>query len=411
MVRKFPHPRSDRSMSEMPRFHARVLGERLAHTRQMVFVSGPPQVGKSTSCRALASGYVSWDSSEDRRLVLSGAQAVARFLGLERPHAQDATVVFDNLCRYRKWMEFLHALRLRCGPRPRFVVTGSAAPDIAREGSRALAGRWFHLRVHPWSVSECVRTMPPVAPVQSPECTDDADWAALVEHGGFPEPFLRRDPAFTRDWQSRRRDRLIGEELHGLAPLQDPVALRTLAGMLAGRSSVPLIYSEFARELGVTVETISRWVDLLARLHYGFCVRPWFANLAKALRREPKWFLRDWSEVSDTQARQRTFVACHLLKSVQGWTDLGLGRFELRYVRDKLKREVDFLVMRNAKPWFLVEVGSDDRMGDPLGYFQANTGARHAFHVVFEGPFVNTDCFAAVGPLVVPARTLLSQLL
>ena len=36
--------------------------------------------------------------------------------------------------------------------------------------------------------------------------------------------------------------------------------------------------------------TIKRWVDLLARLHYGFMVRPWFTNVAKALRKEPKWF-------------------------------------------------------------------------------------------------------------------------
>jgi predicted AAA+ superfamily ATPase len=65
--------------------------------------------------------------------------------------------------------------------------------------------------------------------------------------------------------------------------------------------------------------------------------------------------------------RAETFVACHLLKAVDGWTDLGLGSFELRYLRDKLKREVDFLVVRDRKPWFLVEVKtSATRLSDSL---------------------------------------------
>jgi predicted AAA+ superfamily ATPase len=101
---------------------------------------------------------------------------------------------------------------------------------------------------------------------------------------------------------------------------------------------------------------VKRWIDLLARLHYGFMVRPWFKNIAKALRKEPKWFQRDWSGLADDGSRAETFVACHLLKAVEGWTDLGFGDFELRYVRDKQKREVDFLVVRDRKPWFLVEV-------------------------------------------------------
>ena len=101
-----------------------------------------------------------------------------------------------------------------------------------------------------------------------------------------------------------------------------------------------------------------------------------------------------------------------LLKAVEGWTDLGLGRFELRYLRDKLKREVDFVVVRDRKPWFLVEVKtSETRLSDALGYFQTQTKARNAFQVVMELPFVKADCFERSEPTIVPARTLLSQLL
>jgi predicted AAA+ superfamily ATPase len=141
-------------------------------------------------------------------------------------------------------------------------------------------------------------------------------------------------------------------------------------------------------------------------------VRPWFRNVAKALRKEPKWFQRDWSGLTDEGARAETLVACHLLKAVEGWTDLGFGDFELRYLRDKQKREVDFLVVRDRKPWFLVEVKHGDTGLSPsLAYFQFQTKAVHAFQVVFDLPYESADCFQVKHPVVVPAKTFLSQLL
>ena len=173
-----------------------------------------------------------------------------------------------------------------------------------------------------------------------------------------------------------------------------------------------LFYDPSSQEVGVAVDTVKRWVDLLERLHFGFRVRPWFTNVSKALRKEPKWFLRDWSNVEDPGARAETLVACHLLKAVEGWSDLGLGRFELRYLRDKLKREVDFVVVRDRKPWFLVEVKTrDTSLSEALRYFQATTRAPHAFQAVIEQPYIDVDCFSRNEPVVVPARTLLSQLL
>ena len=97
---------------------------------------------------------------------------------------------------------------------------------------------------------------------------------------------------------------------------------------------------------------------------------------------------------------------------MEGWEDLGFGRFELRYLRDKAKREVDFVVVRDRKPWFLVEVKkSDTRLSPSLEYFQKETRAPHAFQAVLEMDPVDADCFARRDPVVVPVRTFLSQLL
>jgi predicted AAA+ superfamily ATPase len=132
----------------------------------------------------------------------------------------------------------------------------------------------------------------------------------------------------------------------------------------------------------------------------------------KALRKEPKWYSRDWSGVEEVGARAETLMGCHLLKAVEGWTDLGLGAFELRYLRDKQKREVDFLVVRDRKPWILVEVkAADVDPSSALQHFQTATRAPHAFQAVMDLPYVHADCFARPGLSVVPAKTLLSQLL
>ena len=73
---------------------------------------------------------------------------------------------------------------------------------------------------------------------------------------------------------------------------------------------------------------------------------------------------------------------------------------------------LDFLVVRDLKPWFLVEVKlSDNYLASSLAHFQVQTKAAHAFQVVMNLAYEAADCFRIHDPVVVPARTFLSQLL
>ena len=66
---------------------------------------------------------------------------------------------------------------------------------------------------------------------------------------------------------------------------------------------------------------------------------------------------------------------------------------------------------RDQQPWFLVEVkNGETHLAPELAFMQQQTGALHAFQVVFEEPYVDADCFRHQKPVVVPARTFLSQL-
>jgi len=395
-----------------PRLYTSVIGDHLQRNRQMALVSGPRQVGKTTACRALGDVYFNWDNADHRRFILRGPAALAEAVGLDQLRASPPVLVLDELHKHRKWKALVKGFFDTYGDRVRIVVTGSSRLDIYRRGGDSLMGRYLLYRMHPWSVGELLRPGVPTQLIESPAPLADEEWQALCDHGGFPEPFLRRDPRFSRRWRSLRQDQLSREDLRDVAHVQDLGALETLMAILAERSSHQLIYAALSRDINVSVDTVKRWVNLLSHLHYGFTIRPWFRNVTKALRKEPKWFLRDWSGIGDAGDRAETMVACHLLKAVEGWTDLGYGDVELRYLRDTAKREVDFLVVRDRKPWFLVEVKQSDRALSPaLGHFQAQTDAAHAFQVVLDLPFEPVDCFSSTRPSVVPARTLLSQLL
>ena len=397
------------------RIYETMLAEHLVAERQMAMVSGPRQVGKTTTCRLHADTYLNWDNGDDRALILKGPAAVAERLGLQKLRTSPPTALFDELHKFGKWKQFLKGFFDTYGDQVRIVVTGSSRMDIYHRGGDSLMGRYFLYRMHPLTVAEAIRQdLPdPNRIIRRPRAIRQGDFSALWTHGGYPEPFVKREIRFTRRWRTLRMGQLLREDVRDMTRIQQLGQLETLAALLAVRSGEQLVYSALATEIQTSVDTIRRWIGTLCHLQMGFLVRPWFKNVSRSLRKEPKWFLRDWSGIDDPGARAETFIACHLLKAVEGWTDLGLGTFQLGYLRDKEQREVDFVVVRDSKPWFLVETKSnDDRLSPSLEYYQDQLNAPLAFQVVLEADFVKADCFAAGDrPMVVPARTFLSQLL
>ena len=377
----------------------------------MAFLSGPRQVGKTEVVRALADVYLNFDNLDDRRVILKGPAALAGRAELERPRERTPVLALEEIHKFQKWKALLKGFFDVCGSRCGILATGSARMDIFRKGGDSLLGRYFLYRQHPLSVGEILRPEPPTTPLRESAAIGDEAWDALWRFGGFPEPMVRQSGAFLKKWQTQRMDLLLREDVRDLTRVQELRGIETMGHLLAARSGGQLVLSNLAGEILASVDTVRRWVAILSDLYVGFELHPWFKNVAKALRKEPKWYLRDWSSIADIGARAETFAACHLLKAVETWTDLGLGRFELRYLRDKLKRELDFAIIRDGEPWVLVEVKtSRETLSPDLFHFQKQTGARHAFQAVLDLPHEPIDCFAHTTPVVVPLRTLLSQL-
>jgi uncharacterized protein len=397
------------------RLYDAILAEHLSTQRQMAFVTGPRQVGKTTTCRNLADHYLNWDNTDDRQLIVQGPGAIAERIGLDQLREKRPTILLDELHKSHTWKTLLKGLFDSYSDRVRILVTGSSRMDVFRRGGDSLMGRYFLYRMHPFTVAEIKEQGLPDATtiVRKPSRIEESDWDALWEHGGYPEPFVRRDARFSRRWRDLRLQQLVREDVRDLTQIQQVDRLELLVNLLCARSGGQLVYSNLASDLQVSVDTLRRWIVTLCNLHLGFLVRPWFANVSRSLRKEPKWYLRDWSAIENAGAKAETFVACHLLKAVEGWNDLGYGTFHLGYLRDTAQREADFVVIRDNKPWFLAEVKrASDKLSPSLKHFQEQVKAPHAFQIVIDADFVNADCFAKAGkPLIVPAKTFLSQLL
>ncbi len=405
------------SQLRMERIYDKILQEHGAQQRQMAFVAGPRQVGKTTTSRNFSAEvgktvYLNWDVQEHRRLLLAGAEAIAAECGFDSLSESAKTIIFDEIHKYSKWKSLLKGFFDLYGGKVHIIVTGSGRLNIYKHGGDSLMGRYFLYRMHPLSVAELITPTLQEKEVRLPKEIPNEQFDALMTFGGFPEPFLAANKRFYNRWRRLRTEQLFREDLRDVSRIQDIGQVEILAENLVYRAGSLTNYSNLANAINVSVDTVRRWISTLESLSFWFSIRPWFANIPKSLRKQPKIYIWDWSLISDQGARNENFIACHLLKAVHWWTDIGLGHYQLYFIRDKEKREVDFLITRDEQPWLLVEVKSSGNanLSPHLAFFQEKTEAMYAMQVAINLDYVAEDCFAVKTPVIVPAKTFLSQL-
>ncbi|MFM8454704.1 MAG: ATP-binding protein [Gammaproteobacteria bacterium] len=415
----------------MKRLYDSVLLQHLIANRQMLFLAGPRQVGKTTSSWAVSaeygasSYYLNWDIQKDRKAIVQGPEKVMALLPPPKLASDSAArlpiIIFDELHKYKKWKTFLKGFFDKYSPQVKIIVTGSARLDVYRKGGDSMMGRYFLYRLHPFSVRELLNSKlnidrPQDSEILKPEEISDTDFSNLYEFGGFPEPLLQHSKPFYKKWQKLRRAQLFTEDLRDLTKIHDLAQMEILSELLMEYAGGLLNYSSLAVKINVSVDTIKRWITILKAFYFCFSIKPWTKNITRSLIKEPKIYLWDWSLVVKQEENQgaifENFLASHLLKAVHFWTDIGLGEYDLYFLRDKEKREVDFLVVKDRKPWFLVEAKLSDNqsISKSLYHYQKLTGAPHAFQVVLNMPYVNSNCFEHHEPIIVPAKNFLSQL-
>lgn len=400
----------------MKRNYTRSFLNELLQQRQMLFVSGPRQVGKTTMAREIISKpdfYLNWDNPDHRQIILSGPNQTASYLGLDQLHKKPPVISLDELHKFKDWKNWLKGFFDLYEKQAHILVTGSARMDIFRKGGDSLMGRYFHYRMHPLSLREITTRISHEKIIQTTQAPEKQTLQQLLQYGGFPEPFLKAEQRFYNRWQKLRQQQLLFEDIRDSSRVQEIQQLQILSELLRQQSGQVTRYSTLAKQIRVSVDTIRRWLDVLESFYYCYRIRPWHKNIATALRKDPKTYLWDWSQCPDPGARTENLIASHLLKAVHWWNDSGMGDYELFYLRTKDQKEVDFLVTENKQPWFLVEVKSSAKkeLNKNLAWFQKKTGAKHAFQVVMDLPYVEADCFAHKQAVKIPVESFLMQLI
>jgi predicted AAA+ superfamily ATPase len=401
----------------MDRLYTSAIAYHLKKYRQMAYIAGPRQVGKTTTSKMIAktypiSYYLNWDNAEQRQLIMKGAHALAAHCGFDQLSSEKTLVVLDEIHKYRQWKLFLKGYFDLYEDQSRTVVTGSTKLDVYRRGGDSLMGRYFLYRMHPLSIAELLSTDLRQQEIIQPKKISSEKIQRLLTFGGFPEPYKQADVHFSNQWQRLRRQQLLKEDIRELSQIQDLAELEALMDILQADASQQVNVATIANQLNVAQTTVTRWINTLQAFYFCYTIKPWFKNVRRSIRKMPKLYLWDWSIIQDAGQKYENFIASHLLKAVHYWTDTGFGTYDLFYLRDKEKREVDFLVIKNQQPWFLVEVkkSKQDRISESLSYYQKELNVPHAFQVVMDMDYIDKDCFSYHQPVIVPASTFLSQL-
>lgn len=337
--------------------------------KKMVFVGGPRQVGKTTLAKLVGKesfpgfDYLNWDNPDDRKKIIS-----SRF------NPESPLLIFDEIHKYRRWKNYLKGQFDKHKERFSILITGSARLDLYQKGGDSLMGRYYYYRLHPFSQAEFAENEFNTEPFREPAFrqakNSHSNFLRLLEFGGFPEPFLSQDKKTLRRWHNQRVERLIKEDIRDIESIRDLSALQILVELLSGRAGSLLSLNSLREDLEVSYGTIKLWMDILERFYYHFRIYPFSSSAIRSLRKEPKLYLWDWSQVENESYRLENIVASHLLKMCHFLYDTKGFKAELFYLRDIEKREVDFLVAVDKKPWMAIEVkNSDQKISKNLRYF------------------------------------------
>ena len=249
------------------------LRQRLGESPVVALV-GPRQAGKTTLARQLAASWPGVVHSFDLESPVDLARLANPELAL-RP--LEGLVILDEVQRRPDLFPLLRVLADRPDLPARFLVLGSASPELVESGSESLAGRVAFIDVTGFSLAELG------AQVMAP----------LWWRGGFPRAYLAPSDNAARRWIEDFRRTFLERDIPQLGLRVPAATLGRFWMMLAHYHGQVLNQAELARALGSSEPTARRYLDILSGTYVVRQLPPWFANLKKRQVRSPKVYIRD----------------------------------------------------------------------------------------------------------------------
>ena len=346
---------------------------------KMAFISGPRQVGKTTLGKQIlqdSNNYFSWDQTSFRKIWTRFPEKILDNIG-------PGPILLDEIHKDRKWKSKIKGIYDTYSDQLSILVTGSAKLDIYRKGSDSLLGRYIPYRLHPFSVAETSSTLLPDNILHNSQIS--YKWKDLMSLGGYPEPLLSGQEKKAQRWSRLRLDRLSYEDTRDIKSISNLHAFRILLDIIPEKIGSLFSFYSLKEDVGTSYATVRDWVFLSTDLYYGFFIKPYSKNFKRSIKALPKFYLYDILQIpkSENSKRLENLSALHLLKACHFWTDIGEGFFELCFVKDKEKREVDFLITRDKKPWMLIECKSQSKNISPhLLYYSTKLKTPFNFQLI-----------------------------
>jgi predicted AAA+ superfamily ATPase len=341
--------------------------------KKMVFLAGPRQCGKTTFAQTLLAEcasesqfqrYFNWDDDLDRDLLLS------RKLPPEK-----SMLVLDEIHKFKRWKNWIKGIFDKNRQLYSILVTGSARLDVYRRGGDSLLGRYHLWRLHPIGFDEVPSDITPENALRR-----------LMILGGFPEPFLSGDERDARRWRRERLQRVLRDDVRDLESVRDISTLELFVNALRTRVGGLVTLANIAQDLQVAPKTLKGWLQVLERMYVVFAIYPYTIGLPRSLQKPPKVFFYDTGDViGENGERFENLVATQLLKRYQFLEDRDGYDYRIHYLRDKERREVDFLIVKDGKPHLLVEAKwNDSEISPTLRYYAERLNVKLVVQVVGE---------------------------
>ncbi len=354
--------------------------------KKMVLLAGPRQCGKTTLAKAIlkttTGHYYNWDIIEDKYLIKNSE--------LDR----NANLwIFDEIHKYKPWRNWLKGLYDQHHEKHQILVTGSAKLDVYRRGGDSLQGRYYFHRLHPFTLSEYlgnqfVEDSKQIINLDDFHLRSGAQTALedLLHYSGFPEPLFSGSATEYKRWQLTYNQRLVREDISDLERVYELDKIELLLEHLPRTVGSPLSINSLREDLEVNHQTVSNWLEIFERTYASFRIAPFGAPKLKAVKKERKLYLWDWARVEDMGLRLENLIALHLLRLVHYMSDCKGIKTELRFFRDERKREVDFIMLKDNKPWFAVESKLSAQSLDPnIKYLAERIKIPCAFQIHLNG--------------------------
>ena len=320
---------------------------------QMVLLSGPRQCGKTTYSKGLLSEvkkgeYLTWDQVKDRKKIVQQSWSEDLLL-----------LVLDEIHKKAAWKNFLKGVFDTKPKSMHMLVTGSARLEFFQKSGDSMFGRFHSWRLYPFCMAEDPLKLSPAQ-----------RFDRLLKQGGFPVPYLADHLDEAQRWRNQRWSLLLREDLRDLEQIKNVLALELLAELLKNHAGGMISYSNLAEDIEVAPKTAKAWIRALEKLYLIFLLTPYVGSMKRSLSKTPKLYFVDPGDLLDLDAsadgaRIENLVAICLLKRIHFLEDAFGDRLALHYVRDKLGREVDFLITKNRKPVALIEVKKRNQAPDP----------------------------------------------